>query len=74
MDCDGCRVSEIFRTYTTPSRNAFAGMPARYLVAFYEANTDIRAATAQFKPFNQEWPLRTASYPDPPAKFAFDEG
>jgi len=23
--------------------------------------------------FNRQWPLRTASYPDPPAKFAFDE-
>lgn len=23
--------------------------------------------------YNREWPLRTAGYPDPPAKFTFDE-
>lgn len=41
--------------------------------AFYEANMDIRAITPELNLFNREWPLRTASYPDPPAKFAFDE-
>ncbi len=43
------------------------------LDAFYEANMDIRAITPELNLFNREWPLRTASYPDPPAKFAFDE-
>ncbi len=43
------------------------------LEAFYEANMDIRAITPELNLFNRQWPLRTASYPDPPAKFAFDE-
>lgn len=43
------------------------------LDAFYEANMDIRAITPELNLFNRQWPLRTASYPDPPAKFAFDE-
>ncbi len=43
------------------------------LDAFYEANMDIRAISPELNLFNREWPLRTASYPDPPAKFAFDE-
>src|SRR4029450_1177926 len=25
------------------------------------------------KLYNKQWPLRTASYPDPPAKFTFDD-
>ncbi|EXJ15372.1 Glucose-1-phosphate adenylyltransferase [Imhoffiella purpurea] len=43
------------------------------LDAFYEANMDIRAISPELNLFNREWPLRTASYPDPPSKFAFDE-
>jgi len=43
------------------------------LDAFYEANMDIRAISPELNLFNREWPLRTASYPDPPAKFAFDD-
>lgn len=43
------------------------------LDAFYDANMDIRAISPELNLFNREWPLRTASYPDPPAKFAFDE-
>ncbi len=43
------------------------------LDAFYEANMDIRAISPALNLFNRQWPLRTASYPDPPAKFAFDE-
>ena len=34
---------------------------------------DIRAISPELNLFNRQWPLRTASYPDPPAKFAFDE-
>jgi len=41
--------------------------------AFYEANMDLRSVTPALNLYNREWPLRTASYPDPPAKFAFDE-
>ena len=41
--------------------------------AYYEANMDLRAVSPVLNLYNREWPLRTASYPDPPAKFAFDE-
>jgi len=41
--------------------------------AYYEANMDLRAVSPALNLYNREWPLRTASYPDPPAKFAFDE-
>jgi glucose-1-phosphate adenylyltransferase len=43
------------------------------LDAFYEANMDMRAISPDLNLFNRQWPLRTASYPDPPTKFAFDE-
>ena len=43
------------------------------LDAFYDANMDLRAISPELNLFNRQWPLRTASYPDPPAKFAFDE-
>ena len=43
------------------------------LDAYYEANMDIRAIDPELNLFNLEWPLRTAGYSDPPAKFAFDE-
>ncbi len=41
--------------------------------AYYEANMDLRSVTPALNLYNREWPLRTASYPDPPAKFAFDD-
>ncbi len=41
--------------------------------AYWEANMDLRAIRPVFNLYNQKWPLRTAVYPDPPAKFAFDE-
>jgi glucose-1-phosphate adenylyltransferase len=41
--------------------------------AYYEANLDLRAVTPELNLYNKEWPLRTASYPDPPAKFTFDD-
>jgi glucose-1-phosphate adenylyltransferase len=43
------------------------------LDAYYEANMDLRAVTPALNLFNREWPLRTASYADPPAKFTFDD-
>jgi glucose-1-phosphate adenylyltransferase len=43
------------------------------LEAYYEANMDIRAISPALNLFNRQWPLRTAGYSDPPAKFAFDE-
>lgn len=41
--------------------------------AYYEANIDLRAVVPSLNLYNQQWPLRTSSYPDPPAKFTFDE-
>jgi glucose-1-phosphate adenylyltransferase len=41
--------------------------------AYYEANMDLRSVFPALNLYNREWPLRTASYPDPPAKFTFDD-
>jgi glucose-1-phosphate adenylyltransferase len=43
------------------------------LDAYYEANMDLRSVSPSLNLYNREWPLRTASYADPPAKFTFDE-
>ena len=43
------------------------------LDAYYEAHMDLRAVTPSLNLYNREWPLRTASYADPPAKFTFDD-
>ena len=34
---------------------------------------DLRAVSPSLNLYNREWPLRTASYADPPAKFTFDD-
>ena len=41
--------------------------------AYYQANMDLRAVAPELNLYNRDWPLRTASYPEPPAKFTFDE-
>jgi glucose-1-phosphate adenylyltransferase len=41
--------------------------------AYYEANMDIRAIDPELNLYNRQWPLITAGYSDPPAKFVFDE-
>lgn len=41
--------------------------------AYYEANMDLRDARPQLNLYNLRWPLRTAYYNQPPAKFVFDE-
>ncbi|MDD5543664.1 MAG: glucose-1-phosphate adenylyltransferase [Acidobacteriia bacterium] len=43
------------------------------LDAYYEANMDLKTIVPQLNLYNPKWPLRTANYNDPPAKFAFDE-
>lgn len=43
------------------------------LDAYYDANMDLRAVTPQLNLYNRQWPLRTASYSDAPAKFTFDD-
>lgn len=41
--------------------------------AYYDANMDLRAISPALNLYNRQWPLRTAGYYDPPAKFIFDE-
>jgi len=41
--------------------------------AYWEANMDLRSVRPQLNLYNRQWPLRANSYPDPPAKFTFDE-
>ena len=41
--------------------------------AYYEANMDLCRIKPELNLYNRQWPLCSASYPDPPAKFAFDE-
>jgi glucose-1-phosphate adenylyltransferase len=41
--------------------------------SYYEANMDLRSVAPALNLYNREWPVRTTSYPDPPAKFTFDE-
>ena len=43
------------------------------LDAYYEANMDLRDARPQLNMYNPNWPLRTAYYNQPPAKFVFAE-
>ncbi len=65
-----------FQTNTIPGEPVDA--PAYWrdvgtLDAYYEASMDLRAVTPALNLYNREWPLRTASYADPPAKFTFDD-
>ncbi len=41
--------------------------------AYYEANMDLRSVSPALNLYNRAWPLRSSSFPDPPAKFAFDD-
>jgi len=43
------------------------------LDTYYEANMDLRDARPHLNLYNPLWPLRTAYYDQPPAKFVFDE-
>jgi glucose-1-phosphate adenylyltransferase len=43
------------------------------LDAYYDASMDLRAVKPALNLYNRHWPLRTAGYQDPPAKFTFDE-
>ncbi|HYK87728.1 MAG TPA: sugar phosphate nucleotidyltransferase, partial [Acidobacteriota bacterium] len=40
--------------------------------SYYEANMDLRDITPALNLYNRQWPLRSTSQPDPPAKFVFD--
>jgi glucose-1-phosphate adenylyltransferase len=41
--------------------------------AYYEANMDLRSVSPELNLYNRDWPVRTTPYPDPPAKFTFDD-
>ncbi|MGC2637662.1 MAG: glucose-1-phosphate adenylyltransferase [Acidobacteriaceae bacterium] len=43
------------------------------LDAYYEAQRDVCGLVPSLNLYNPNWPIRTASYPDPSAKFTFDE-
>ena len=43
------------------------------LDAYYEAQKDLCGLLPSLNLYNPNWPIRTASYPDPSAKFTFDE-
>ena len=43
------------------------------LESYYEANMDLRDARPHLNLYNPYWPLRTAYYNQPPAKFVFNE-
>jgi glucose-1-phosphate adenylyltransferase len=65
-----------FQTNVIPGESA-AAVPywrdVGTIDAFFEANLDLRAVTPALNLYNPQWPLRTAAYPDPPAKFTFDD-
>jgi len=42
--------------------------------AYWESNMDLVYVSPQFNLYNHQWPIRTISYQDPPAKFVFAEG
>ncbi|MWR20559.1 glucose-1-phosphate adenylyltransferase, partial [Helicobacter pylori] len=44
------------------------------LDAYFEASMDLVQVTPEFDLFNPEWPLRTANYFSPPAKFVHEAG
>lgn len=41
--------------------------------AYYDANLDLKTVQPQLNLYNWKWPIMTASFNDPPAKFVFDE-
>ena len=41
--------------------------------AYFEANLDLKNVQPQLNLYNWKWPIMTASFNDPPAKFVFDD-
>ena len=41
--------------------------------AYYEANLDLKDVVPRLNLYNWKWPIMTANFNDPPAKFVFDE-
>lgn len=42
------------------------------LESYYEASMDLRKVVPEFNLYNRAWPIRTARFDDPPAKFVHD--
>lgn len=42
------------------------------ITSYYESNMDLRSVHPIFDLYNRHWPIRTANYHNPPAKFVFD--
>jgi glucose-1-phosphate adenylyltransferase len=40
--------------------------------SYYDANMDLRDVVPAFNLYNRQWPIRTARYDDPPAKFVHE--
>jgi glucose-1-phosphate adenylyltransferase len=63
-----------FQTNQIPGEpNAAYWRDVGTIEAYYDANMDLRSVSPALNLYNREWPLRTASYPEPPAKFTFDD-
>lgn len=61
-----------FATNRIPGEPAHAGGYWRdvgTLDAYFESNMEIRTPSPALNLYNRRWPLRTASYPDPPVRF-----
>ncbi len=56
-----------------PAQNRGYWRDVGTIEAYYDANMDLRSVSPLLNLFNRHWPLRTANYPEPPAKFTFDE-
>jgi glucose-1-phosphate adenylyltransferase len=41
--------------------------------SYYEANLDLKNVVPQLNLYNPDWPIHSAPFDDPPAKFVFDE-
>lgn len=56
-----------------PPENAAYWRDVGTLDAYYEASMDLRSVAPALNLYNRQWPLRTSGFPDPPAKFTFDQ-
>ena len=56
-----------------PEENAPYWRDVGTIDSYYEATMDLRSVSPALNLYNREWPVRTTSYPDPPAKFTFDD-
>ena len=65
-----------FRTNRIPGANANEvgfWKDVGTINSFWEANMDLRNIKPTFNLYNTQWPIRTAIYDGPPAKFVFNE-